>query len=220
MARTARWVDADSLIANCTVSHTTGCWTWPEANMPTPQLSPASPLSKLMGTNSVARILFCICRYPPLCRRLVRWCTSEFCVNPYHHTESVAILRKRKEINRLGLPPDTVFKTSISRDIYPSDEILRTLLVREPENIKALTESASRAGHDARGVESRFDPKSTKIPIAKASHRNIKIKISRVIPEKAPPPVEDPEFAGMDINQIFNHIHKKKLRKLVDEWDD
>ena len=209
--RTAKYHDADSLIENCTINRETWCWVWPESNLARPMINPHGVFAHLMGTNSVPRILFTILKHPPASRRLVQHCHTNFCVNPFHHTEAYDIVKKRQSLEKMGLSANTVIKGAVDRSVFPDDEKLRSLTVKNPLHVQLITESATRAGQFARGISI---PKPTDKPRPK-----VKIAIKRIVEKREPAPI-DPEFAGMDINQIFNHIHKKKLRKLVDEWDD
>jgi len=210
--RTAKYTNADTLLDNCTIHADTCCWTWPEANLPIPQISPTAPMAKLMGTNSVTRILFCILRHPPACRRLVPRCSTPFCVNPYHHAESYKVLRKRKQIESLGLPFDTPIKDTIDRSVYPDDDVLRSLVFKNPVYVKALGEAAMRAGTHGNMISRSATAPRPKIKIA--IKRNIEKPVQRELSE------EDKKLAEMDIDQIFDAVMMKKKRKMIEDWDD
>lgn len=161
MSRTPKFSNADDIIDNCTIVK--GCFIWPASNMPTPQLSPAGPLSKLMHTNSVARILFAICRFPPASTRLVRWCNTPFCVNPYHHTEARTYVKRRvKQDSYTALLPSQVASRHLA---FPSDDILEGLKPKNPYVMTRMVEAAAEAGQDARKMPGHRDL-NPNIPVA------------------------------------------------------
>ena len=212
--RTAKYHDADSLIENCTINRETWCWVWPDVNLARPLINPHGYLAKLLATNSVPRILFAILKHPPASRRLVQHCGTSFCVNPFHFTESYDIVKKRQNLEKMGLPANTPIKGGVDRNAYPDDEVLRTLMIKNPVHIQIVTESATRAGQYARGI--KFTPSTTpnrpKIKIA--IKRNIEKPVQRELSE------EDKKLAEMDIDQIFDAVMMKKKRKMIEDWDD
>jgi hypothetical protein len=104
MSRKLKYRNADDLLNNCTIKqrllHLARCRyevTAYQPNQPT--------IAKMLLTNSVARILFTLCRHIPASTRLVKRCTSKFCVNPYHYSEAGDVLRQRKAMGERGLNP-------------------------------------------------------------------------------------------------------------------
>jgi hypothetical protein len=104
----------------------------------------------LFGTTSVARILFTICRFPPASTRIVRWCNTRFCVNPYHHTEAGAFVKERRASD---LPTALLPSQLESRHLVaPPDDVLETLKPSDPVILRHLAETAARAGFDCKGI--------------------------------------------------------------------
>lgn len=150
MGRPAKFSNADDLINNCTVKN--DCFVWPAANLPSPLLSPTSPLAKKMGTNSVARILFILCRYLPASTRLVKWCNTPFCVNPYHHSENRAIMNRRLRAGTAGNAMNLLPEQESTRHMFPSDAELLPLRPVDPTVNQMLAATAALAGFDARNL--------------------------------------------------------------------
>lgn len=150
MGRPAKFNNADDLINNCTVKN--DCFIWPAANLPSPLLSPTSPLARKMGTNSVARILFILCRYLPASTRLVKWCNSPFCVNPYHHSENRAIMTRRLREGTAGNAMNLLPEQESTRHLFPSDAELLPLRPVDPTVNQLLAATAALAGFDARNL--------------------------------------------------------------------
>ena len=147
--RPQKYKTADDLFHNC--ARRDDCYIWPDkVTMTMPMLAPASPLSKLFGTTSVARILFTICRFPPASTRIVRWCNTRFCVNPYHHTEAGAFVKERRasESPTALLPSQTESRHLVA----PPDDVLETLKPADPVILRHLAETAARAGFDCKGI--------------------------------------------------------------------
>jgi hypothetical protein len=211
--RIAKYHDADSLIDNCTINRETWCWVWPEVNLARPLINPHGYLSRLLSTNSVPRILFTILKHPPASRRLVQHCNTNFCVNPFHFTESYDIVKKRQSLEKMGLPANTPIKGGVDRSAYPDDEVLRTLMIKNPVHIQIVTESATRAGQYARGIKN-MPAKPT------APRPKIKIAIKREMPKQVEPSDEDKRLADMDLDQIFDAVMMRKKRKMLEDWDD
>jgi len=148
MGRKAKYQNADDLLDNTTVRN--DCLVWPSANVPIPCLAPASPMAQKFYTNSVARILFTITRYPPAGTRLVRVCSTPFCVNPFHHTEpKVFRLQRQKLLDPHGLLPSQESKRDL---IAPPDDYIASLYPRKPQHVRFLAETAARAGYDGKGL--------------------------------------------------------------------
>lgn len=148
MSRPIKYKTADDLLNRCHIHN--DCYVWPESSCPIPMLGPSSPMVKKFGTTSVVRILFVICRYIPLGKRLVRRCNSEFCVNPYHYTESRKYLEKRAKLpNREGLFPQ---QEEVRHLIAPPDSEIEAMRPIDPVHTKRLRDSAAVAGYDCSGL--------------------------------------------------------------------
>jgi hypothetical protein len=140
MARSPKYKTADDLINNCTIQDSL-CFVWPAPpsgrfdihgryELP-PVLAPTSPLSLAMHTNSIARILYTTCRHVPASKRLVKWCTTSGCVNPYHHSETRTVIAERLKVSvkegKAG---------RFSSDLLPSQQAMSHLLPT-PEAVEA-----------------------------------------------------------------------------------
>jgi hypothetical protein len=154
MSRKIKYRNADDLLSNCTI--TNGCFIWPLSDMQAPLISPTNPLARMLHTNSVTRILFILCRHIPASTRLVKRCTSKFCVNPYHHTESNEVMRQRKAMSERGLNPFDLLprQESVEHMMFslPAGVTLNTLKPHNPELLGQLSMSASIAGFDGKGI--------------------------------------------------------------------
>lgn len=150
MGRPAKFNNADDLINNCTVKN--DCFIWPQANLPSPLLSPTSPLARKVGTNSVVRILFILCRYLPASTRLVKWCNTPFCVNPYHHSENRSIMTRRLRESSAGGAMNLLPEQESTRHLFPSDAELLPLRPVDPAVNQLLSATAALAGFDARNL--------------------------------------------------------------------
>lgn len=167
MSRKLKYRNADDLLNNCTI--TNGCFIWPLSDMQAPLISPTNPLAQMLHTNSVARILFTLCRHIPASTRLVKRCTSKFCVNPYHHTESGDVLRQRKAMGERGLNPYDLLPRQESIEhmmfSFPAGVTLNTLKPHNPEVLGILMVSASIAGFDGKGIPKSLT-KTYEVPVA------------------------------------------------------
>ena len=167
MSRKLKYRNADDLLNNCTI--TNGCFIWPLSDMQAPLISPTNPLAQMLHTNSVARILFTLCRHIPASTRLVKRCTSKFCVNPYHHTESGEVMRQRKAMSERGLNPYDLLprQESIEHMMFslPAGVTLNTLKPHNPEVLGILMVSASIAGFDGKGIPKSLT-KTYEVPTA------------------------------------------------------
>lgn len=156
MGRSAKYKTADDLLDNTVVRN--DCLVWPDSACLMPSLGPASPMAKTFGTTSVIRILFTIVRYPPGGRRLVRFCSSPFCINPFHFSEAKKYRNQRKELlDPHGLLPS---QESTRHLAAPPDDYLAALFPRKPEHVRFLAETAARAGLDGKGLR----PADKKLP--------------------------------------------------------
>lgn len=162
MGRPAKFNNADDLINNCTVKN--DCFIWPQANLPSPLLSPTSPLARKVGTNSVVRILFILCRYLPASTRLVKWCNAPFCVNPYHHSENRSIMTRRLRESSAGGAMNLLPEQESTRHLFPSDAELLPLRPVDPTVNQLLSATAALAGFDARNLpQSRLIAKGVSV---------------------------------------------------------
>ena len=167
MSRKLKYRNADDLLNNCTLVH--GCFIWPESDMNAPLISPVSPLSMIFHTNSVARLLFTICRHVPAGTRLVKRCDTKFCVNPYHHTEPNGVMRQRMTMRDNGRDPFALLPSQLStehlRFSFPEGITLASLKPCDPEVVSALLDSASIAGFDGKGIPKSLT-KTYDVPVA------------------------------------------------------
>lgn len=245
--RTPKYKNADDLINNCLIQGSDLCFVWPYGeesahNPPPPVLSPVSHLTMKLNTNSVARILFTLCRYVPASKRLVKWCTTPSCVNPYHHTETTKMVQLRWELSSIEGKAGRFF-TDLTpaqekiRHVLPSRELIDELQPIELGVLKLLQESAMQAGHDAKGLpanlrQDKIIPNAHNTPPAPSDTdfkpvlrmKNMIYKPS-VTPEeeaaqKAEIDKQAEDFFGE--NNIFKQIEERKkrlLQKSMQEWD-
>ena len=152
MGRPAKYRNADDIINNCTIKET--CFIWNSDKLPSPLISPMSPISKVIGTNSVARILFILCRHIPASTRMVKWCNTPYCVNPYHHSETREIVKRRlrAEENLMGSGRELLAEQEAHRHLLPTDADLLPLKPRDPYVNEMLRASSELAGFDARNL--------------------------------------------------------------------
>lgn len=138
MARPIRYRTADDLFANCTIHD--DCFIWPLTTSPIPVIGANAPMAKKFCTTSVARILFCICKFPPASARLTRLCNHRNCVNPFHHVEALPVhmARARAENPYAPLP----FQVSSLHLAFPPREEIETLRPANPVYSDILNRSA------------------------------------------------------------------------------
>ena len=220
MGRPAKYRNADDLINNCTIKET--CFIWNSDKLPSPLISPVSPLAKVMGTNSVARILFALCRHIPASTRMVKWCNTPFCVNPYHHTETRDIVKRRlrAEENLMGSGRDLLPEQESVRHLLPSDADLLPLKPRDPYVNEMLRASSELAGFDARnlaqnrliskGVPTAQDDKPVLImrSLVEKQKREAQALANPTTPEKL-----DEDWT--EIENLFAHIGKSKSSNIA-----
>ena len=204
MSRPIKYRNADDLLNNCTLQH--GCFIWPDADMNAPLISPVSPLAKMLGTNSVARMLFIMCRHIPAGTRLVKRCTSKFCVNPYHHSEPNSIMRQRMTMRDNGLDPFALLPSQQSTEhlmfSFPEGVTLASLKPRDPEVVSALLDSASIAGFDGKGIPKSLT-KTYDAPMATPDKPVLVIRKR----EEAKPEVK-PEEKEESIDDFFDMLER------------
>jgi hypothetical protein len=204
MSRKLKYRNADDLLNNCKLVH--GCFIWPESDMNAPLISPVSPLSMMLHTNSVARILFTICRHVPAGTRLVKRCSSKFCVNPYHHTEPNGVMRQRMTLRDSGQDPYALLPSQLSTEhlmfSFPEGVTLGSFKPRDPEVVSALLDSASIAGFDGKGIPKSMT-KTYDIPTATPDKPVLVIRKR----EEAKPEVK-PDDAEESIDDFFDMLER------------
>ena len=204
MSRKLKYRNADDLLNNCTI--TNGCFIWPLSDMQAPLISPTNPLAQMLHTNSVARILFTLCRHIPASTRLVKRCTSKFCVNPYHHTESGEVMRQRKAMSERGLNPYDLLprQESIEHMMFslPAGVTLNTLKPHNPEVLGILMVSASIAGFDGKGIPKSLT-KTYEVPVA-SSDKPVLVIRKR---EETKPAVQ-PDEKEESIDDFFDMLER------------
>lgn len=231
MSRIQKYRTADDLINNCTTQGM--CIVWPTsdfANDPkaSPVISPYSPLTKAMLTNSVTRILFITCRYVPASRRLVKWCNTTHCVNPYHHSENQATVARR-----FAMAGKTGVANGFFTDLLPEQEKLAHLLPTaeaieaarpmELDVLKMLQDSAMLSGVDARGLPPALR-QHKELPHERAHDFKPVLQMTGVTKKllEDKPSVTDDDVDDLFNGSIFKAIEERKRRlltKSADDWD-
>lgn len=223
--RPPKYTNADSLFANC--ARDGYCFVWPvPITVPSPVLAPASVLVKQFHTNSVARILFSIVRFFPASTRLVRWCDSKHCVNPYHHTEAGAYVAMRAKMpDPTDLLPEQVERRHL---LGPSDEEIEAMKPTDPEVLRILADSAAQAGPTGKGIPDHrhlraFQRKVwTPPPGAPVAEEGVPVLVVKgyndkpAVQDTGPQKVSDEEWA--EIENMF--AQPKSLPDVVDERAD
>ena len=216
MTRPTKYRDADTLFANCYIKNDCIIWN-AKTNAVMPTLAAASPLAQQFATNSIARIVFTICRFVPASKRLIRWCTSDFCINPYHHAEARPYQEKRKKL--FNMHDELPEQTSHRHLIAPPDEELIRMKPTDPEICAVLMRSAATAGHDAKGIPNRrflgFPTKGYEgMPLLPEGENTAKENVPVLIIKKKP--VVEPEslapkseYEDMSTDEFFDAIEKK-----------
>lgn len=212
MTRPTKYRDADSIFANCTIKN--DCILWPQSNNRVPLFTVSSPIAKQFATTSIARIVFTICRFVPASQRLTRWCTSDFCINPYHHAESRPYQEKRKKL--FNIQDDLPEQESHRHLIAPSAEELDRMKPTDPIICNVLMRSAATAGNDARNLPNRrflgFPVKGHEgMPLLPEGENTAKEGVPVLIIKKKPVPeplVQAPksEYDDMTTDEFFDVI--------------
>lgn len=212
MTRPTKYRDADSIFANCTIKN--DCILWPQSNNRVPLFTVSSPIAKQFATTSIARIVFTICRFVPASQRLTRWCTSDFCINPYHHAESRPYQEKRKKL--FNIQDDLPEQESHRHLIAPSAEELDRMKPTDPIICNVLMRSAATAGNDARNLPNRrflgFPVKGHEgMPLLPEGENTAKEGVPVLIIKKKPKPeplVKAPksEYEDMTTDEFFDVI--------------
>lgn len=215
MTRPIKYKTADDLLDNCHVIN--DCYIWPECSNPIPVLGPKTKIAERFGTTSIVRILFVLCRYIPLGKRLVRKCKHDFCVNPFHYTESSRIMEKRSKLpNPNGLFPQ---QEDVRELIAPSDAEIEEMRPHKYVHIKRLMDSAVIAGYDGEGLgeDQRYVPPRKRLPNFAPDDQPVLIIKSFEPPRDDTPavPMTDEEW-----EEIENSFRKKApLPEVRDEID-
>ena len=233
MARTAKYKTADDLINNTLTRDM--CMVWPVSESAgsnqSPVLSPYAPLTKAMLTNSVSRILFITCRYIPASRRLVKWCKTPHCVNPYHYSENTATVARRFAISIkegkaggffTGLLPEQERMVSI----LPKPEDIEAARPVELDVLKLLQESAMLSGVDARGLPPALR-QHKELPTERMSDFKPVLMMrgvtDRLIEKKNTSVASEEDVDALFDGSIFKAVEERKKRlalsKIVDDWD-
>jgi len=247
MARSSKYKTADDLINNCTIQDSL-CFVWPAPpsgrfdihgryELP-PVLAPTSPLSLAMHTNSIARILYTTCRHVPASKRLVKWCTTSGCVNPYHHSETRTVIAERLKVSvkegKAGrFSADLLPSQQKVSHLLPTPEAIEAARPVELEVLKLLQESAMHSGVDGRGIPpalrvQKVVPWYTKKPIGVDVTKPLLVMRGYKIPlttdeeatRKAEIDKQAEDFFGE--NNIFKQIEERKkrlLQKSMQDWD-
>ena len=231
MTRPVKYRDADSLFANCHIRN--DCIIWNnQTNAAMPTLAAASPMAQQFATNSIARIVFTICRFVPASKRLIRWCTSDFCINPYHHAEARPYQEKRKKL--FNIHDELPEQVSHRHLIAPSEEELNRMKPTDPAICSVLMRSAATAGHDARSLPNRrflgFPIKGHEgMPLLPEGENTAKEGVPVLVIKKKPTPeplVQAPksEYDDMSTDDFFAAIEAKigasvEKDKLVEKID-
>lgn len=221
MARTAKYKTCDDLINNCEIKD--NCFIWPhnENSQASPVISPYAPMTKAMLTNSVARILFTAIRHIPVHGRLVKWCNSPHCVNPYHYSEHRYTIAKRIQTGAVSsLLPDQ----EANRHLYPSDEDIQAIKPRDPDVMEMLIRQASINPYDSKNLPA--DIRAVKIvPDSIKPHTFTPVLQMRGVTNELvskKTEVEDTEVDDLFNGSIFKAIEERKRRllsKTADDWD-
>ena len=221
MSRTPKFRTCDDLINNCEIKG--NCFVWPhnEYSQTSPVISPYSPMTKAMLTNSVVRILFTAIRHIPVHGRMVKWCKTSHCVNPYHFSEHRSVLAKR---TKAGLVSDLLPEQDKFRETFPTDEAIASIKPRDPDIMDILLKQASINPFDAKNLPADFRAKKI-VPDASKAHTFKPILQMRGVTKDLI--TKKPEASDEDVDALFNGsifkaIEERKRRlltKSADDWD-
>ena len=212
MSRTPKFRTCDDLINNCEIKD--NCFVWPhnEYSQTSPVISPYSPMTKAMLTNSVVRILFTAIRHIPVHGRMVKWCKTSHCVNPYHFSEHRSVLAKR---TKAGLVSDLLPEQDKFRETFPTDEAIASIKPRDPDIMDILLKQASINPFDAKNLPADFRAKKI-VPDASKAHT------FKPISKRDEAPASDEDVDALFNGSIFKAIEERKRRlltKSADDWD-
>jgi hypothetical protein len=181
-------------------------------------------MTKAMLTNSVVRILFTAIRHIPVHGRMVKWCKTSHCVNPYHFSEHRYVLAKR---TKAGMVSDLLPEQEELRHLFPTDEAIASIKPRDPEIMEILLKQASVNPFDAKNLPA--DLRAVKIvPDAIKAHTYKPVLMmrgvtDRLIEKKATPVASDDDVDALFDGSIFKAVEERKKRlalsKAVEDWD-
>ena len=246
MPRPSKYKTADDLINNCEILDNL-CFVWPAPpsgrldshgryELP-PVLAPASPLAVAMLTNSISRILYITCRHVPASKRLVKWCTTSGCVNPYHHSETRKVVAERLKVStkegKAGrFSTELLPSQQHISHLLPTPEAIEAARPVELEVLKLLQESAMHSGVDGRGIPPAL--RVTKV-VPWYVRKPIGVDITKplLVMKGYKPPLpadeeaarkveldkEAEEFFNRDIFKQIEERKKRLLQKSMQEWD-
>ena len=231
MPRKLKFGNADDLIDNCNI--TDGCFVWKPKHgflIDNPCLSPLSPLAVALQTNSVPRLLFITCRFLPASGRLVKWCTTKSCVNPYHFSEGRKVVEyrlKTGERDGTGFYMDLLPEQEAIRHMLPPVKVIQQAGPTNPATVKLLITAATQAGFDCQKLSaSKLQQKLSNKVFAPAADNTAPVLVMKNY--KPPKPAEQNPITDKEVDDFFNQDFfaaiqarkKAKLQKLVDKWDD
>jgi hypothetical protein len=233
MNRKLKFANADDIIENCNVVD--GCFTWKHKHglsINNPCFAPLSPIALALQTTTVVRALFIACRFIPASGRLVKWCNTEGCVNPYHHSESRKVVKQRLQMGERdgqGFYTDLLPEQEAIRHLLPSPKILQQVAPTRPATVKLLMTSAMQAGYDCQNLPiSKLQQKLSNAHRLKQPDGEPLAPVLVMKNYKPPKPAEQNPITDKEVDDFFNQDFfaaiqarkKAKLQKLVDKWDD
>jgi len=236
MPRKLKFANADDLIDNCDVVD--GCFIWRHKHglsIDNPCLAPLSPLAVALQTTTIVRALFITCRFLPASGRLVKWCNTPNCVNPYHHSESRKVVEYR---TRQGGQDGTGFYTGLLPDqekirhMLPSEAVISQTSPTRPATIKLLIAAAASAGFDCQKLPaSKLQQKISNAhrsvasdeptaPVLVLSSRLTPKRAERTEEEEAALKKESDEWMTTGIFAAIEERKKAKIKKMIADWDE
>jgi hypothetical protein len=190
-----------------------------------------------MLTNSISRILYITCRHVPASKRLVKWCTTSGCVNPYHHSETRKVVAERLKVStkegKAGrFSTELLPSQQHISHLLPTPEAIEAARPVELEVLKLLQESAMHSGVDGRGIPPAL--RVTKV-VPWYVRKPIGVDITKplLVMKGYKPPLpadeeaarkveldkEAEEFFNRDIFKQIEERKKRLLQKSMQEWD-
>lgn len=223
MTNTVKYRNADDLLKNCTVDNDCMVWKFKYKLPPlplelqdteshaqhvppnAPLMGPRSPLAVMMNTTSIARILFILCRFLPASTKLVKRCTTPFCVNPYHHTEARVVLQQRRALMARGRDPHALLPSQESTAHLilnlPKGVTRASMAPKDPAVVSMLMMSASIAGFDGKGIHKSM-LRDFDVPQADPGKPVLTIRARPIekpaVPDEGPEESMDDFFAGIE----------------------
>ena len=235
MARKLKFASADDLIENCNIID--GCFTWKHKHglfINNPCLAPLSPLAVALQTTTVVRALFISCRYIPVSGRLVKWCNTPGCVNPYHHSENRKVVARRIQMGERdgqGFYTDLLPEQEAVRHLLPSAKTLQQVAPTRPATVKLLMAAAMQAGYDCQNLPvSKLQQKISNahsLPSSAEPAAPVLI-LKNYKPAKPEPTPEEVAVSDKEVDDLFSgdffaaiEARKKaKLKKTIEDWKD